>query len=297
MTFLVCGASGNVGQHVVRCLAQRGEAVAAATYDPSKISGAFTAAVEARALDFRDRSTWPAALYDVKHMFLMRPPAIADVNDTINPFVDFARAHDVDHVVFLSVAGAGENRVVPHRKIEDHLRAAGDHHTNLRPGFFSQNLQSAYRQDIVEDDRIYVPAGNKYPVNWIDARDIAEVAALVLSAPEAHRSRSYTLTGPGAIPWSEVAEVLSATLGRPIRYEAASVPGYMRHLSKRGMPRGAIMVQTVLHFLLRFGQGATEDPTLEQLLGRPGRSLREYVESFAGQWAKPGVAQQPPTSQ
>ena len=294
MTFLVCGANGNVGRHVVQCLALGGEAVVAASHDPSKISESFTGTVEVRALDFRDRSTWSAAVAGVIHMFLMRPPAIADVNETINPFVDFARAHGVDHVVFLSVAGAGENKLVPHRKIEDHLRAAGDHHTNLRPGFFSQNLQSAYLQDIVEDDRIYVPAGSKCPVNWIDARDIAEVAGLVLRAPETHRGRSYTLAGPGAIPWSEVAAVLTSTLNRQIRYEPASVLGYVRHLSKRGMPRGAIMVQTVLHFLLRFGQGASEDPTLEELLGRPGRSLRDYVESHAGTWAKSDQAGQPP---
>lgn len=53
----------------------------------------------------------------------MRPPAMADVDNTINPFVDAARAHGIDHVVFLSVTGAGKKRLVPHRRVEDHLRA------------------------------------------------------------------------------------------------------------------------------------------------------------------------------
>jgi len=48
---------------------------------------------------------------------------MADVDNTINPFVDAARAHGIDHVVFLSVTGAGKNRLVPHRRVEDHLRA------------------------------------------------------------------------------------------------------------------------------------------------------------------------------
>jgi hypothetical protein len=55
---------------------------------------------------------------------------------------------------------------------------------------------------------------------------------------------------------------------------------------KGRLPRAAILVQTILHFLLRFGQGATEDPTLERLLGRPGRSVREYVNDHARIWAK-----------
>ena len=266
---LVTGATGLVGQEVVKALRARG-----------------CEALVAPGLDFRDRATWSAAVEGARHMFLLRPPAIADVEDTLNPFVDVARVRGVDHVVFLSVAGAGKTKLVPHRKVEDHLRSRGDHYTNLRPGFFAQNLQSAYRADIVEDDRIYVPAGAVKPVNWIDVRDIAEVAALVLCEPELHRGQSYTLAGPGPVPWSEVTEALTAALGRPIRYEPASILGFMRHLSRRGLPRGAVLVQTVLHVLLRFGQGATVDPTLERLLGRPGRSVRAYIADHAALWAR-----------
>lgn len=282
---LVTGAIGNVGREVVRALLGRGVRVVAADHRDERVAAAFGGDVIAARLDFRDRGTWEPALHGADHMFLMRPPAIADVEETLNPFVDFARSHGVDHVVFLSVAGAGKNRFVPHRKVEDHLRACGDHYTNLRPGFFAQNLASAYRDDIVAADRIYVPAGHGL-VNWIDVRDVAEVAALVLSAPSHHRGQSYTLAGPGPVPWSEVTDALTTALGRPIRYEPASVLGYMRHLSRRGQPRGAIVVQTILHFLLRFGQGATVDPTLERLLGRPGRSLREYVADHAELWAR-----------
>lgn len=115
----------------------------------------------------------------------------------------------------------------------------------------------------------------------------------MLAQPDAHRGQNYTLAGPGAVPWSEVTDALTSALGRTIAYEPASVLGYMRHLSRRGLPRGAIMVQTILHFLLRFGQGATEDPTLEELLGRPGRTIREYIRDHAEVWE--GSAEQPPT--
>ncbi len=284
---LITGAAGNVGKHVVRALLARGVDVVAAGYSEGSVRDLFGDSVAATRLDFLNRDTWAGSLGGAAHMFLMRPPAIADVQNSLNPFVDFAREHGVDHVVFLSVAGAGKNKIVPHRKVEDHLRLRGDRHTNLRPGFFAQNLESAYRQDIIEDDRIYVPAGIKQPVNWIDARDIAEVAALVLADPEPHRGQNYTLAGPGAVQWSVVTDALTATLGRQIRYESASVIGYLQHLSNRGMPQRAILVQTVLHFLLRFGQGDTEDPKLERLLGRPGGSIGQYIQDHAEVWAKP----------
>jgi len=282
-TILVTGAAGNVGREVVRALLDRGAQVIVGHRTEQAALPKARGVTVAR-LDFEERATWSQALAGADHLFLMRPPAIADVENNLNPFVDYARTQGVDHVVFLSVAGAGKNRFVPHRKVEDHLRARGDHHTNLRPGFFAQNLQSAYLQDIVEDDRIYVPAGHAR-VNWIDVRDVAEVAAVVLLDPASHRGCSYTLTGPGPVPWSEVTDALTRALGRTIRYQPASVLGYMRHLSRRGVPRGAVIVQTILHFLLRFDQGATMDPTLERILGRSGRTVRQYVEDHAAVWA------------
>ena len=283
---LVTGAAGNVGREVVQALLRQGARVVAADHRSDRVKTLFGERVVASRLDFLDRETWTAALQGAEQLFLLRPPAISDVENNLNPFVDFARSQGIDHVVFLSVAGVEKNRFVPHRKVEDHLRARGDHHTCLRPGFFAQNLETSYRDDIAEEDRIYVPAGQSL-VNWIDVRDIADVAALVLSEPEAHRGQNYTLTGPGPIPWSEVTSALTGALGRPIRYEPASILGYVRHLSARGLPRGAVLVQTILHVLLRFGQGATFEPTLQRLLGRPGRSMSAYIAEHATLWARP----------
>lgn len=289
-TILVTAAAGTVGREVVHALLARGAPVIAADHREDRLARLFGARVVARRLDFQDPATWSAAVDGADHLFLVRPPAISDVARTLNPFVDAARADGVEHVVFLSVAGAGRSKIVPHRKVEDHLRARGEHHTNLRPGFFAQNLETAYRADIARDDRIYVPAGRRQPVNWIDVRDIAEVAALVLTAPEAHRGHSYTLAGPGPVPWSTVTDALTAALGRPIRYVPASVLGYVRHLRRQGLPHGAVLVHTVLHVMLRVGQGATVDPTLARLLGRPGRSIATYVRDHAVLWARPSGA-------
>ena len=55
------------------------------------------------------------------------------------------------------------------------------------------------------------------------------------------------------------------------------------------MPAAQIAVQTVLHVGLRFGQAETIDPTLSRLLGRPGRTLTEYVTDNVATWRRPGT--------
>ncbi len=140
----------------------------------------------------------------------------------------------------------------------------------------------------MEDARVYVPAGRGL-VAFVDVRDVAEVAATALVAPEAHAGQAYTLTGPEPLGFAEAAALLSDVIGRAVRYEAASVPGYVRHLRARGLPAGRIAVQTLLHVGLRLGQAEAVDPTLARLLGRRPRTLRAYFQDHAALWARDAV--------
>ena len=285
VTVLVTGATGNVGTEVVLALRAKGVQTRAAAHDVEQVASKLGSEVETVRLDFRDPATFPAALRGCSALFLLRPPPIADMKATLIPFVDAARAHGVGQIVFLSVAGAGSNRLVPHHAVEVHLAARSQEWTVLRPGFFSQNLADAYRRDIVEDDRIYVPAGRGRAA-FVDVRDVAEVAAQALVDPPAHAAKAYTLTGPEAVSFTEAAATLTSALGRTIRYERASIAGYVLHLHRRGMPAAQIAVQTILHVGLRFGQAEAVDPTLSRLLGRAGQTLTEYVSDHAATWSQ-----------
>jgi len=280
---LVTGAAGNVGVGVVRGLVERGVRVRAADLDLAVVRERDPGA-EPIALDFTDPATFGPALRDVQRVFLIRPPAIARVKPTLNRFLDAAVTAGVEHVVFSSVAGAETNRVVPHHRVEQHLFATGLRWTVLRPGFFAQNVATAYRQDIVRDGRLHVPAGQGR-VAFIDVRDLGDLAASVLADPGPHEGAGYTLTGPEAVTFYDVARVLTEELGRPIRYEPASVLGYVRHLGRQGLPVAQRLVQTVLHAGLRRGDAEIVDPTLGRLLGRDPHTLTQYVHDHRELWA------------
>ncbi|HET6531949.1 MAG TPA: SDR family oxidoreductase [Actinoplanes sp.] len=279
---LVTGATGNVGGATARALIDLGRPVRVAGTDVAALRRRFPGA-EAVALDFTDPGTFEPATRGAGGLFLVRPPAVSRVGPTLNALVDAAARNGVRHVTFASVTGADTNRIVPHHRVETHLRGAGLPWTILRPGFFAQNLADAYRTDILDDDRIYLPAGSGRAA-FIDTRDIGDVAATVFADPDAHRGAGYTLTGPQAFDFATVATLLTGVLGRPIRYQPATVAGYLRHLRRRGAPVTQALVQTVLHTGLRRGPAGRVDPTLPRLLGRPARTLEQYVHEHRETW-------------
>lgn len=269
---LVTGATGHVGAAVIDALAARGLPWCAA--DLSRRD---------RFLDYQDPSTWDDALEGCDALFLVRPSSVDHMESTILPFLDAALARGIGHVVFLSVLGAEKNRQVPHHAIERHLRDKNVSYTFLRPGFFAQNLGLAYRADIADDGRLFLPAG-RGRVAFVDVRDVAELAALVFEDPDPHRGAVYACTGSEALSFEEAARLMSDVVHRPIRYEAASVGNYVRHLRTRGMPLAQISVQTVLHVGLRSGELEVIDETLGELLGRAPRTLASYVRENAELW-------------
>lgn len=279
---VVTGASGNLGAAVIHALTAAGLPARAAGTDPNAL-GAQHPGIPAVHLDLHDPRTFGPALDGAGGLFLVRPPAIATVGPTLNALLDVAQHGSLDHVVFSSVAGAETNRVVPHHRVETHLRASTLAWTILRPGFFAQNLADAYANDIRDDNRIYLPAGAGRAA-FIDARDIGDAAAAVFCDPQAHRGAGYHLTGSRAVSFDEVARLLGRELGRPIAYEPASIVGYFRHACRQGLPAAQAAVQTILHAGLRRGQAEQVDPTLPRLLGRPPRTLEQYIHEHRTAW-------------
>jgi uncharacterized protein YbjT (DUF2867 family) len=282
---LVTGPTGNVGRAVARALLAEGVAVRAAVKSPEHIVSLMREMdgdVTPVPLDFLRPETFAPALEGVRGVFLMRPPALAGAEGTLNDFVDAAVAQGVKQVVFLSMAGAEKRAWAPHHLVEEHLKRSPLGWTILRPAFFAQNLGDAYREDIRQDGRLYMPAGHG-KVAFVDVRDVGEVAARALMDTSL-RNRAFTLTGQEAVTFDEVASVLSEVLGRPIRYVPASVPGYMRYLHQRQVSWVELGLRTLLHVGLRFGKAEEVDPTLTNLLGRPTRTVRQYIEDHAPLW-------------
>lgn len=279
----ITGATGNVGREVVVALKQSGASIRVASRsDDLQMMNDQGDHAE---FDFFNSDTFAPAVAGCAAVFLLRPPAITDTRTTLIRFIDVARDLGVKQIVFVSVAGAANNPLVPHHAVEQHLFNGPGGWTILRPGFFAQNLESAYRHDILVNNRIYVPAGHGR-VAFVDTRDVAAVAADALLNPAKHAGQAYTLTGSAALSFLEVAKLLTAELGRPIRYHPASIFGYVRHLLGAKLPLSQALVQAILHFGLRFGQAEAVDPTLDRLLGCQAKTMSTYIHDRRNIWLR-----------
>ena len=277
MKILVTGASGNVGTYLVKELLKLNEQVKAASTNIHKISELFENQVEPVYFDFKDKTTFAKALEGVDRVFLMRPPHLGKPED-LYQFIDEIKAHNIKLVSFLSLMGIEKNTIPPHYKIEKHIESLKIPYAHIRPGFFMQNLSGIHSVEIREKNEIFVPAG-KSKTSFIDAADIGLATAILLHEPEKYKNTAHTITGPEALDYFEVAEILSRVTGRKITY---SRPSYFKYRSyyikKRGLDKTYVNVTVALYFMTRMGTAKEVTNCFYELTGRRPRTFEEFAK-------------------
>ena len=144
-----------------------------------------------------------------------------------------------------------------------------------------QNWFGDLAESVKREGVIYSPIGDGR-VPFIDTRDIAAVAAEVLLHPEAHVGKKYVLTGGEAVGYADVAAALTAVTGRTISYRPISMDAARARMGARGASReSADAVLAIAAYQKEGGPTATVSPTVQRLLGRPPRSLRDFVRDYA----------------
>jgi uncharacterized protein YbjT (DUF2867 family) len=282
---LITGATGTIGRQVLSGLLTAGVPVRAAALDPAGLAQDLPN-VPAVRFDFTDAATWPGAFDGVEVMFLMRPPHLANIARDMAPALAAARDAGVAHTVLLSLQGAERNRVVPHAKIEAWLRASGRDWTFVRPSFFMENLSGVHAPDIRDRDEITVPAG-RGATSFVAAADVAAVAVAALRDPAGHCNWAWTPTGPEALTYAQVAEILSAELGRPIRYTRPGALRYARHAHQElGMPAGMVAVTTAIYTIARLGRASGLTDDVRQVIGREPMSFAAWAHQYRDAWTR-----------
>lgn len=280
---LVTGATGTVGSEVLAQVTAGGADTRALVRSPERADSLRGLDAHVVVGHFEDAQSLDAALHGVEVAFLVSPPSPAQVQQE-TAFIDAAaRAGGVRIVklaaIGVDVDGAGGRFVQNHREIGEHLRSSGVPYTVLAPNGFMQNLLRAAAP--VQELGEFRQPGGSAPISHVDVRDVAAVAAHVLTS-EGHEGATYTITGPEAVTYDHIAQELSAAIGRPVRYVDADPQEAREGLLSFGVPEWN--ADGVLELAAWYATGAAAVVTDEvsKATGRPARSVADFLAAHRG---------------
>ena len=275
---LVTGATGTIGSTVLRRLSEAGLETRALSRTPRR--GETLPHVDWVQADLSDPETLPPAFDGVDRLFLLTGN-VRSMAELQKNAVDEAVAAGVNQVVKLSARGAQpeSNSAIArwHHEVEVYLKASGLSWTMLRPHVFMQNLLE--QAERIRAEGTIRAAAEDGRIPFIDTRDIADVAATVLTEPvEEHARQTHLLTGGVALDYNQVAAALGAATGRDVSYVAESFDETRARLQSEGLPDWLIDSKLALAAYQRAG-GETARVTNDvfEVTGHPPRSMAQFV--------------------
>ena len=274
-TTLVLGATGKTGSRVAADLVNRGLPIRTAARSGADV-----------AFDWSDRGTYAPALKNVERVYLIAPILRIDFAEDVSAFLDEAEAAGVAHVTFLSAYGMEHAPAeVAIRGVElDLLQRQRFSHSFVRPAWFMQNFSETFLKPV--NGTIMVPTGNGSEA-FIDAEDIAAVAATTLAEPAAHAGAAYSLTGPQALTVSEAASLISEATGQTITHLDLDREDWIAGAIATGVPAEYSAVLRPLTETVASGNGSRPNGTVEQVTGTPPRTFRDFARKNAAAWSEP----------
>jgi uncharacterized protein YbjT (DUF2867 family) len=285
-SILVTGATGNIGSEVVKELLSDAPDVSikAAVHSSQNVKKVKSdARVKVIQIDYNEPETVREALNGVDKLFLLTPD-VPNAADLASNVVIEAKKAGIKQIVKQSVMGAALEADVGtmrlHRQVEKFIEQSGIPFTFLRPNEFMQNFINFHSPSIKGNNAFYIPLEDA-KVSLVDVRDIAGVAVKSLIDEDKHKNKTYLITGPEALSYHQVAEILSNTTGRKINYVNISDGEARSAMKEIGMSDWLINTVSELSEYFRKGKASEISPAVEDVTGNKPISFSQFAKDYA----------------
>jgi uncharacterized protein YbjT (DUF2867 family) len=278
---LIVGATGLVGSATLRQLTARGVPVRALVRSAAKAATLAGPGVETVVGDLERPASLDTALIGVTRALLISPLHPHQVEWQGN-FVEAARRAGAVHIVKLSGLGTASDSPLRsgrwHAQTERHVAEAGLPFTYLHPPFFMQNLLRSAAT--IATQGVLTASMQAGKIAMVDARDVATVAVAALTS-DGHVGKTYTITGPEALSFQEVAVRLSDVTGRRVTYQDVPLATVRQELVAASLPPWLVEVRMEFAAALRDGYAAAVTDTVQTVTGQPARTFGAFVREHA----------------
>ncbi len=277
----VTGAGGTVGSEVVNQLEFLVAPFRAAYFSTEKAEAARRRGIDAIILDYNRPESLCAGFHGCDQLFLLGPNVL-NQSELERNAVEAAKAVSVRHVVKQSVMGAHEESyslAKVHRPVERAIESSGLRWTFLRPNSFMQNVVTFMGETIKAEGAVYSASGEA-KISHVDVRDIAAVAVKSLTE-SGHEGKAYTLTGPEALTYDELASELTKVLRRSVNHIKLSPSDLKSGMLAEGMPEELAdrMLDLERYFREDHASQITDD--IKKVTGRDPRRFSQYARDVA----------------
>ena len=274
---LITGAGGKTGRTLVKALSKV-ESVAALVHREEQASILTSLGVQNVVVgDLHDRDAIHAAMQGMRAVYHICPNMSPDEAVIGKLVIGEAHAAGVEHFVYHSVLHPQAEMMNHHwqkMRVEEMLFESGLRFTILQPAPYMQNLLGGWKS-IVEEGVLRVPYSVESKFSFVDLKDVAEAAKIVLSEPD-HKNAVYELVGAPPTSHVEVAEVFEQALKRDVRAEKEEIVDWRSRV--QGMSEYA--VENLIKMFEYYDRwGLVGNPNvLKWLLDREPTSLESFID-------------------
>lgn len=212
--YLVTGATGDLGQRVVKAICSRREAVRAFVRLSSSYSALERLGAEIFVGDLQRRESIVRAVQGTRYIISTHGSAARDAYaleyQANVDLIDAAKASGVEHFVFISVLGVDhyyeESPIFKaKREVEKYLTKSGLTYTILRPSGFASNLLTSART--FERTGLYFLVGRpENRTSIVSTDDLGEIAVRSCTLVDA-RNHTFAVGGPEALRRDEIPKI------------------------------------------------------------------------------------------
>ena len=283
---LVTGAAGKTGRAVIQALVARGESVRALIRRPSQVDQAKSdGAFEIEVGDLLDPSSLEPIFAGMRAVYHICPnvhPAELEIGRNA---ITAASGAGLPHFVMHSVLHPQTQAMQHHWNkllVEEQLINSNTGFTILQPASYMQNIRGVWGS--ILEGRYSVP----YPIDArfspVDLKDVAELAAEVLSTP-GHEGAIYELAGPQLLTPRQMAKHMSEVLGRSV--EAVEISRTQWRQDTKIDADSADMLLSMFDYYAAHGFWGNPR-VLAGLLGRESATFVQFLERLIRESVKDG---------
>ncbi|KAA1243408.1 SDR family oxidoreductase [Aquimarina sp. RZ0] len=265
---LVIGGTGKTGRRIVEQLKNKGiePRIGSRNASPS--------------FDWDNKDTWVKTLSGIEKMYVTYYPdlAVPGAKEAILSLTILAKELGVKKMVLLS--GKGETEAEACEKI---VMDSGMNYTIVRASWFNQNWSESFFLEPILSGEVALPMSDVL-IPFVDANDIAEVAATVL-LDDSYNGEIIEVTGPELITFKDIINIISKTSGRSLNFYDITLEQYVDGMKKMQMPNEAIwLIEYLFSHVLTNPKNQQVVNDIEHVLGRKAKTFLEYAEKTAKTW-------------